>query len=175
MRNEQSTDKRAEAVRPSATVEQVMALPPWLAAMRSAMAEAVTPEDLKAVIVTQVRKAKEGDTKAAKFVTDQAHQLLQAEQRRPITITQTNHYHGGVQLDAPAAAEPADPRSLELAAGRVAAGLPPRLPGDRREREDLRADDDEAEKEVRRRQEADAALAESEPWRTAQVAGRRKA
>ena len=137
----------------SETVEQYMQMPPWLAAIRDAMAGAIKPEDLASVMAAQVEKAKKGDARAAAFVMDQAHKLLQAEQRRPITVTQTNNYYeGDVRPDVPATAEPNAPKTLKKLAGRVAAGLPIKHPSDRRIAEHLRVDNDDEEKELRRRQ-----------------------
>ena len=159
--------RKSDAIqdRPAAnqTVEEYMPLPPWLTAMRDAMTAAVTPDVLTAVIKAQVRKAVEGDTRAAKFVTDQAHQLLAAEQRRPISITQNNMYlaAGSAPIESPVNEEPHTRKSLDVAAARVARGLPARLRGDRRVAEHLRADDDETEKR-KHREEADAERAAEE-------------
>ncbi len=145
----QGDDKRPA----SDTVEQHMQLPPWLAAIRDAMAGAIKPEDLASVMAAQVERAKKGDAKAAAFVMDQAHKLLQGEQRRPIKVTQTNNYYeGDVRPDVPAATEPNAPRTLKKLAGRVVAGLPIKHPSDRRVAEHLRVDSDDEERELRRRQ-----------------------
>ena len=98
----------------------------------------------------QVDKAKQGDIKAAAFVMGQAHKMLAAEQKR-VTIIQ-NNYYGEDRPDIPAAAEPGSPAALGKLASRVAAGLPVKNGSDRRAHEHLRVDDDEAEKELRRRQ-----------------------
>lgn len=74
--------------------------PDWLKAMRAAIAGAISGESLKDVMDAQMKKAKGGDLRAAKFVFDQAHKLVESESQRPVEITQNNYYVDGASADA---------------------------------------------------------------------------
>src|SRR4051794_33894175 len=84
------THRIEESPSPAAAA-QVMELPPWLKTLRDAMGNSMKGEDLTQIMGAQLEKAKAGDVGAAKFVFDQAHKLIQSEQRR-VTITQNNYY-----------------------------------------------------------------------------------
>ena len=105
------------------SIEDLMEPPAWLKSLRDAMTSSIDAADLKAVMAKQVEKAKEGDTKAASFVMDQAHRMLQSEAKRAVTITQNNYY------DTPRPDEPVRPgdgkdAELKKFTARARAGLP---------------------------------------------------
>jgi hypothetical protein len=137
----------------AAAATELMQPPPWLKALRESMAGAIEPSDLKEIMQAQVDKAKQGDERAAKFVFNQAHRMMQAEQQKRLTVIQNNYY------DTPAEQRPDTP--AEMAAGsdakirkmrnRLRDGRPLTDPRDR----DTREVSDEEEKELRRRQEAE--------------------
>lgn len=57
----------------------------WQAQMRAVMLNSISPEDIQAIVATQVKRAKDGDQAAIKFVMQQ---VLGAN--TPVTIRQTN-------------------------------------------------------------------------------------
>lgn len=69
----------------------------WQTRLRQAMYDAVSEDDVKAIVKAQVDAAKKGD-KAAKFLMDY---VLASKQ--PVTLVQNNHY--GVEEAARAAAK----------------------------------------------------------------------
>jgi len=135
-----------------------MELPPWMGALREAMSGAIAPDDVKEVMAAQVRKAREGDRKAADFVMNQAHKLMasQAKLQRPVTIVQNNYYDVPADERPGAPIQPGDDggegdrKDLRKLRNRARALLPVTgVPGDAR----VRAVGDEEEKELRRRED----------------------
>lgn len=101
---------------------QAPALPPWLIAMRQAVSDAVSPDDIKEMIQAQVKRAKEGDAKALKVVME----LMGSNQ--PINLTQNNF-----EITTPAAPSDRRSRTRDLK-GKIFAILsaprqPPMTPG----------------------------------------------
>ena len=142
--------KRPLATQESQAIEDLMEPPAWLKSLREAMTSSLDASDLKAVMSKQVEKAKDGDTRAAAFVMDQAHRMLQSESKRAVSIVQNNYY------DTPRPDKeiaPGDGKEIELKkmASRARAGVP--VTGNGRDR---RFDpvSDEEEKAMRREQEA---------------------
>ncbi len=128
---------------------------PWLQSLRDAMGSSIKGEDLTAIMQAQVEKAKGGDMKAASFVMNQAHKLMGAEMKRPVSIVQNNHNYYDTPIDAHAEAplQPDDERSKALAKlrSRARQGIPlTGHPGDQR----MQPVSDEEEKEMRRKQQA---------------------
>jgi hypothetical protein len=137
---------------PVAVDGELMKPPPWLAALREAMAGAIKADDLTAVMSKQVEKAKGGDTRAAAFVMDQAHKLMNAAAKQvPSTIVQ-NNYYDSPRPDAPIDPDDAKSGTLERKLrARARAGAPiTGRPDDHR----VRPVSDEEEKALRRRQQA---------------------
>jgi hypothetical protein len=148
--------RQSLAAQVPAVVEQLQEPPPWLKAMREAMTGSIGAEDVKEVMKKQVEKAKGGDMKAASFVMNQAHKLMdmQAKSRRPVTIVQNNYYDTPAEAGPVAPIEPGDAHGKDLLKmrSRARAGKPlTGLPGDRR----AQPISDEEEKELRRREEAE--------------------
>jgi len=135
------------------TAKQVMQLPPWLQTLRDAMGGAIKGEDLQAVMGKQVEAAKEGDIKAARFVFDQAHKMLQANTQAlpPVTIVQNNYYDTPAAERPDAPVVPEDPKEARIRKlrNRVRAGSPLSKDDDRT----VRPVSDEEEKELRRREQ----------------------
>ncbi len=146
------------------TAAELMKPPPWLSALRDALAGSIQPDDIKEVMAAQVKKAKEGDKNAAAFVMNQAHKLMTTQAMQPpVTIIQNNYYDDSQRPDAPIEPgdelEGADIRKLR---NRARAGVPVTgHPNDRR----VRPVTDEEEKELRRRQQAEETEAEGDPLR----------
>lgn len=133
-----------------ATTGELMKPPPWLQALRDAMADSIKADDITAVMAKQVEKAKEGDMKAAAFVMNQANKLMTTQAKQPpVTIVQNNYY------DSPRPDEPIDPKddkegSIRKLRARARAGEPiTGRPDDRR----VQPVSDDEEKELRRRQQ----------------------
>lgn len=94
------------------------ALPPWIATMRKAAMDAVGVDDIKEIVQAQVKKAKEGDANAMKFVFEQ---VLGGAQLKGATFIQ-NVYPTGDRPDEPSDAIPGTPKKLDLIAKRIASG-----------------------------------------------------
>jgi hypothetical protein len=63
-------------------------LPPWMAKMRRAAMDAISEEDIKAIVQNQVKRAKDGDAHAIRFVFDQ---VLGGGQMKGATFIQNNY------------------------------------------------------------------------------------
>lgn len=132
-------------------VQELQEPPPWLKALRDAMAGSITGEDVKEVMAAQVQKAKDGDMKAAAFVMGQAHKLMQADAKRPpVTIVQNNYYDTPADERPDVPLEPGDDdrgKDLRKLRSRARAGVPVTGRADDRR---VRPVSDEEEKELRR-------------------------
>lgn len=95
------------------------ALPPWLLAMRQAAMDAIKPDDIKEIVANQVKKAKDGDPAALKFVFDQ---VLGGAQLKGATFIQNVYQGEGGDPNAPSDAVPGTKKKLDLIAKRVASG-----------------------------------------------------
>src|SRR4051794_26554334 len=91
--NGNSLAKRTEHVQEESGAAALMKLPPWLQSLKDAMAGSIQADDLKEIMSAQVQKAREGNMQAANFVLNQAHKMLQGEQKR-VTVIQNNYYDG---------------------------------------------------------------------------------
>lgn len=63
-------------------------VPPWIQEMRDVVAKSISTEDVKAMIEAQVKKAKEGDERALKFVFEY---VLGGMDLRGATFVQKNY------------------------------------------------------------------------------------
>jgi hypothetical protein len=93
-------------------------LPPWMQAMRSAARAEVKPEDIREIVQSQVKRAKDGDQKAIKFVFEQ---LLGGAELKGATFIQ-NNYMGGERPDKPTKAKPGSKSKIDVIARRISAG-----------------------------------------------------
>lgn len=126
----------------------IMELPPWLKAMRDAMGESISGEDLKEVMAAQVKAAKGGNIAAANFVMNQAHRLIESERKR-VNIIQNNFFDTPPEKRPDTPIEPDDGNAIDKLAARAAAHQPlTGRPDDRR----CRPISDEEEKALRRRE-----------------------
>jgi hypothetical protein len=66
-------------------------VPPWIQSMRDAIAASVTPDDIKAMVQAQVKKAKDGDERATRFVLEH---VLGGMDLKGATFIQKNYYGG---------------------------------------------------------------------------------
>src|SRR5690349_8466779 len=63
-------------------------LPPWVAKMREAAMNSITEADIKEIVQAQVKRAKEGNAAALKFVFEQ---VLGGAQLQGATFVQNNY------------------------------------------------------------------------------------
>jgi hypothetical protein len=96
-------------------------LPPWLAAMRAAVQEAITPEDIKAMVKAQVEKAKAGDPAAMKIVFDQ---FLGGAALKGATFIQKNVTVHKVADQPDSQSTPGSEERIRTMSRRASAGLP---------------------------------------------------
>jgi hypothetical protein len=101
-------------------------MPPWMAKMRAAVCDIITPGDIEEIVKNQVARAKSGDPAAIKFVFDQ----LLGGGMKGATFIQNNNY-GDEGAGKPSNAVPGTPAKLDLIRRRVEAGLPACNPSDR--------------------------------------------
>jgi hypothetical protein len=101
-------------------------LPPWLAQMRKAVLDGVSQEDIKEIVANQLKKAKEGDPHAIKFVFGQ---ILGGDAFKGATFIQ-NNYHGKDEPSKPVDAKPGSKDKIDAMRRRVEAGLDLQQPGD---------------------------------------------
>jgi hypothetical protein len=95
-------------------------LPPWMAAMRKAVLDTVTQEDVAEIVKSQIKRAKEGDQAAIKFVFGQ---LLGGDTFKGATFVQ-NNYHGEDRPDKPTKARAGSADRVDMMRRRMEAGLP---------------------------------------------------
>lgn len=99
--------------------ENFEGLPPWMAAMRKAVVDCVTNDDIKEIVQNQVKRAKEGDPHAIKFVFGQ---ILGGDTFRGATFVQNNNY-GDAAPSKPTRAIPGTPDKIEHMRRRAEAGI----------------------------------------------------
>jgi len=102
-------------------VQEQIELPPWMQAMRDALAGTITQEELTAVMKAQIEKAKEGNTRAAKFVFDQVRLNTAPEHT---TLIQNNYHDGAKPPKKPTPALPGSEEKIEIMRRRLEAGVP---------------------------------------------------
>jgi hypothetical protein len=102
-----------------------MSLPPWMAAMRDAVAASISAEDIQEIIKAQVKRAKAGDQQAIKFVFTQ----LAGGDLKGCTFIQ-NNYDDAERPDPKTKAIPGTARKVEIMRRRHEAGLPLNVDGD---------------------------------------------
>ncbi len=95
-------------------------LPNWMMAMRQAAMDAISEKDVKAIVRSQIDKAKQGDRNALRFVFDY---VLGGQQMRGATFVQNNNY-GDASPNQPTTARPGTTRKLGAMRRRAEAGLP---------------------------------------------------
>lgn len=104
-------------------------VPAWMAEMRAAMFDAVTPADIRAIMQKQVEKAKSGDPAATKLVLEYI-----TGANRKIEAVQHNYYDGPPPREPidPTDAPPKSPAKLEVMRKRVLNGESTHHAADRR-------------------------------------------
>lgn len=95
-------------------------LPPWMAAIRKAVLDTVTQEDVTDIVRGQIKKAKEGDQAAIKFVFGQ---LLGGDTFKGATFVQ-NNYNTDDRPDKPTKTRAGSGERVEIMRRRLEAGLP---------------------------------------------------
>lgn len=70
------------------------AVPAWMLTLQNAVRDSVSVEDIQAMVQAQVKKAKEGDAKACKFVMD----YLLGGANKPTQLVQ-NNFHVNLPRD----------------------------------------------------------------------------
>ena len=93
-------------------------LPPWMQAMRALARSEVQEGDIKEIVQSQIKRAKDGDQKAIKFVFEQ---LLGGAELKGATFIQ-NNYHGGESPERPTKAKPGSKAKIDVIARRIAGG-----------------------------------------------------
>jgi hypothetical protein len=100
--------------------ENFEGMPTWMATMRKTVLGCVTEDDVKQIVQNQVKKAKEGDQNAIKFVFGQ---LLGGDTFKGATFVQ-NNYQGGPDPSKPTDITPGTKDKIALMQRRKEAGLP---------------------------------------------------
>jgi hypothetical protein len=100
-------------------------LPPWMAAMRKAVTDCVSESDIKEIVQNQVKRAKDGDKDAIKFVFGQ---ILGSDSFKGATFVQNNNYGGDPAK--PAKTKPGSVDRIEQMRLRAEAGVPLHQDGD---------------------------------------------
>lgn len=107
--------------------EPIDGIPTWMTAMRKAAVECITEADVKEIVQGQVKRAKEGDRNAIRFVFEQ---VLGGAGQKASTFIQNNYGNGaaaedpaGVRPDKPTKAIPGTKQKIEAIRRRVEAGL----------------------------------------------------
>lgn len=95
-------------------------LPPWIATMRRAAMGAVNEDDIREMVANQVKKAKEGNRDALKFIFDT---VLAGAQMRGATFVQNNYASDG-EAEKPTAARPGTQKKIKEMQRRLAAHAP---------------------------------------------------
>lgn len=72
--------------------QDLAGLPPWMAAMRAAAQNAITADDVREIVVEQVKRAKRGNRDALKFVFEH---VIGTKAYGPLTLVQNNNYGDG--------------------------------------------------------------------------------
>lgn len=132
---------------------ELVPVPKWLEALRESMASSIKPDDLKEVMLAQVKKAKDGDVSAARFVMEQAHKLMESGQPKNVTVTQNNFYDtpADKRPDAPISVNDDRESRVKRMAARQSTGIPLIKPEDKPEGRRLT---DEEEKQLRAQEDA---------------------
>jgi len=100
--------------------ENFEGLPPWMATMRKVVADCVSENDIKEIVENQVKRAKQGDQNAIKFVFGQ---ILGGDSFKGATFVQ-NNYTGGESPSTPTKGSPGSEDKIEAMRRRREAGLP---------------------------------------------------
>lgn len=98
-------------------------MPEWMQRMRKAALEQISENDVKEIIAAQVKRAKEGNPAATKFVFEQ---VLGGAAFKGANFVQnvTNHHYGTEHPEQPTQTPPGTKERVDTMAARVAQGLP---------------------------------------------------
>ncbi len=96
------------------------AIPEWMKKMRDAAQACIGENDIKEIVENQVKRAKEGDQHAIKFVFDQ---VLGGAAFKGATFVQNNNTYG-FDPEKPTPAKPGTVDRLTVMAARASRGLP---------------------------------------------------
>src|SRR2546423_1906739 len=92
--------------------------PAWITAMRDAIGEAISADDIKDIVKDQVGRAKKGDREAIRFIFGDTL----ATSTKGGTFIQ-NNFHGAESPAQPAKSKPGTQDRIALMQQRAAAGL----------------------------------------------------
>lgn len=105
-------------------------VPKWMQLMRQAACAEIRGDDIRAIVRNQIELAKQGDSKAMKFVFEQ---VLGGAAMQGATFIQHNYGGGGSGVEpGPTRALPGDEDKLDAFAARAARGEPLHDPRDAR-------------------------------------------
>lgn len=102
--------------KPNGELMTQQVLPPWVMKMRQAAMDAISENDIKAIVQAQVERAKKGDANALKFIFDQ---VLGGAELKGATFVQNVYQGDGERPDKPTAARPGSAEKIEVMRRRV--------------------------------------------------------